>query len=252
MLIFPMLPCHLKFETLKLWKLHLKFLLFVLARSEPDTSNVDISHITLSTQMWNLETLKHSLQVFAVCLFPLNLTFRMLRFRMLTFPMLIFHETFLLSKTKCAVFKYEKFGNFKYENCVNYKYEKCANFKYEQVSISNTKIRHFQKREMCHFQIRKCVCFKYENVSLSNTKNVSFSNTRMCHFQIRKRYRFQIRKMWSVCIFKYECYLFSQQTARHIWWNRRSIIWIEIKLEMLHTWTITVWKIIHAWIRNLK
>ena len=247
-------------ETLKLWKLHLKFLLFVLAHSEPDTSNVDISHITLSTQMWNLETLKPSPQVFAVCLFPLNLTFRMLTFRMLTFPMLIFHETFLLSKTKCAVFKYEKFGNFKYENCVNCKcencvnckYEKCANFKYEQVSISNTKIRHFLKREMCHFQIRKCVCFKYENVSLSNTKNVSFSNTRMCHFQIRKRYRFQIRKMWSVCIFQYECYLFLQQTARHIWWSRKSIIWFEIKLEMLHTRTITVWKIIHAWICYLK
>ena len=45
------------FETLKFWKLHLKFLLFVLVPSELDTSNVDISHITLSTQIWNLETL---------------------------------------------------------------------------------------------------------------------------------------------------------------------------------------------------
>ena len=39
---------HLKFKTLKLWKLHLKFLLFDIFPSELDISNVDISHITLS------------------------------------------------------------------------------------------------------------------------------------------------------------------------------------------------------------
>ena len=128
MLIFPMLLCHLKFETLKLKKLHFKVLVFVLVPSELDISNADICHITLSTQIWNLETVKPSLQVFAVCLCPLNLTFRVLTFRMLTFPMLLCHQAFLLSKTKCAVLKYEM-CRFKYENCGNFKYEKCVNYK---------------------------------------------------------------------------------------------------------------------------
>ena len=99
MLIFLILLFHLKPETLKLWKLHLTFLLLVIACSELDISNVDISHITLSPHIWNLKTLKPSLQIFAVYLFLLNLTFRML-----TFPMLLCREAYSLSKTKCAVF----------------------------------------------------------------------------------------------------------------------------------------------------
>ena len=39
------------------------------------------------------------------------------------------------------------------------------------------------------------------NVPFSNTKNKSVSNTKMC--------RIQIRKIWSLCIFKFKCYLFS-------------------------------------------
>ena len=114
-------------ETLRLWKLFLKFLLFVFAPSELDISNVDTSHIVLSPQIWNLETLKLSLQIFAVYLCPMNLTFQMVIFRMFMFSILFCHEVFLLSKPKCVVFKYEK----------------GANCKFEKVSISNTKIRHF-------------------------------------------------------------------------------------------------------------
>ena len=212
MLIFPMLLCHLKFETLKLKKLHFKVLLFVLVPSELDISNADICHITLSTQIWNLETVKPSLQVLAVCLCPLNLTFRVLTFRVLTFPMLLCHQAFLLSRTKCAVLKHEmcrfqtrKMWQFQIRKMCQLQIQKLCHFqirkmrgngKYEKVPISNMKIRHFQKRKMCHFQIRKmhlfqvrkmclfqirqCIHFKYENLS--------FSNTRMCHFQIRKTY----------------------------------------------------------------
>ena len=96
-------------------------------------SNVGISHVTFSPQICNLETLKPSLQIFAVCLCPLNLTYQMLTFGMLTFPMLLCHKAFLLSKPKCAVLKHEM----------------CR----------------FQIRKMCQFQIRKyasckCVIFK--------------------------------------------------------------------------------------------
>ena len=70
MLAFPILLSHLKFETLKLY-------------------------------------LKPSLRIFAVWLCPLNLTYQMLTFRMMAFLMLLCHEAFLLSKTKCAVLKYE-------------------------------------------------------------------------------------------------------------------------------------------------
>ena len=75
--------------------------------------------------------------------------------------------------------------------CVVFKYEKCAGCSYKKVSISNTNIRHFQKKrnvsfsntknasfsktKMRSFQIRKCGTFKY--------KNVSFLNTRKCHFK---------------------------------------------------------------------
>ena len=61
MLIFPMLLYHLKSERLKSWNFETfgsKFSLFIFAPSELDVSNVDISHITLSFQIWNLETLK--------------------------------------------------------------------------------------------------------------------------------------------------------------------------------------------------
>ena len=117
-----MIYCDITYFVKSHWNLHLKFSLFVLGISNANFSNVDIphvtlspqiwNHITLSTQIWNLETVKSSLQVFAVCLCPLNLTFRMLTFRMLTFrmltfPMLFCHKALLLSKTKCAVLKYE-------------------------------------------------------------------------------------------------------------------------------------------------
>ena len=104
-----------KLETLRLWKLLLKFLLFVFVPSELDISNVDTSHIVLSPQIWNLETLKLSLQIFAFYLCPMNLTFQMVTFRMFMFSILFCHEAFLLSKPKCVVFQYEKGANCKYE-----------------------------------------------------------------------------------------------------------------------------------------
>ena len=42
-------------------------------------------------------------------------------------------------------------------------------------------------------------------IPFSNTESVS--NMKTCCFKIRK--------MWSVCIFKYEFYLFLNQAARH-------------------------------------
>ena len=113
-----MIYCDITYFVKSHWNLHLKFSLFVLGISNANFLNVDIphvtlspqiwNHITLSTQIWNLETVKSSLQVFAVCLCPLNLTFRMLTFRMLTFrmltfPMLFCHKALLLSKTKCGI-----------------------------------------------------------------------------------------------------------------------------------------------------
>ena len=106
-----------------------------------------------------------------------------------------------------------------------------CSFKIQNVPFSNTKnASFFSNKKMCSFQIRKCVHFKYENVSLSNTKNAPFSNTRMSFSNTKnvpllnmknkfvsnmKTSRFQKGKMWSVCIFKYECSFF-QQTASHI------------------------------------
>ena len=72
--------------------LHLIFLLFVLASSELVITNADISHIALSPGIWNLENLKPSPQIFAVCPYSLNLTFQML-----TFTTLLYHEAVLLS-----------------------------------------------------------------------------------------------------------------------------------------------------------
>ena len=61
MFVFLMLLCHLRLETLKLWNLHLNFLLFDLV--------------------------------------PFNLTFQMLKFWMLTFPILLSHLKFETLKT---------------------------------------------------------------------------------------------------------------------------------------------------------
>ena len=91
----------------------------------------------------------------------------------------------------------------------------------------------FEIRKMTFLQIRECPIFKRrnkslintkilqfsntkKNISFSNTKNVLFSNTKSKSVSNAKTSHFQIRKMWSECIFKYECYLFSQQTARYM------------------------------------
>ena len=112
MLIFPMLLCHLKSETLKPWNFESCTSNFCCLSLPPLNLTFLMLAFPLSLcqlQIWNLETAKPSLQVFAVCLCPLNLTFWMLTFRMLTFPMLLCHKAFLLSKTKCAVLKYEMY-----------------------------------------------------------------------------------------------------------------------------------------------
>ena len=125
--------------------------------------------------------------------------------------------------------------------------EKCDSFIYEKVFISKTKIRYFQKTEMCHFQyekcvffsntrmchfqIRKCIFFKSENVSLSKTKNASFSkyenvrfsntkkvplsNTKNKSVSNTKTSRFQIRKM---CL-----YVFSNTNVTFFWNKRHAI-----------------------------
>ena len=160
-------------ETLKLWKLHLNFSLFVLAPSEFDVSNVDISHITLSPQIWNTEALKPLLQIFAVCSSPLNLTFRMLTFRMLTYSTLLYHEVFLLSKTKCAVLKYEM-CRFLIRKRVHFKYENPEFSKKRNVSFSHTKNASFSNTKMCSFQIRKCITFKYGKCLFFKYENVPF------------------------------------------------------------------------------
>ena len=204
MLIFPMLLCHLKFETLKLKKLHFKVLLFVLVPSELDISNADICHITLSTQIWNLETVKPSLQVFAVCLCPLNLTFRVLTFRVLTFPMLLCHQAFLLSRTKCAVLKHEM---------CRFQTRKMWQFQIRKMcQLQIPKLCQFQIRKICQLQIRKSVPFKYENPAFSKKKNVSFSNTKNASFSSTKNVSFQIRKYIH---FKYENLSFSNTRMCH-------------------------------------
>ena len=126
MLIFPMLLRHLKFETLKPWNLKSGTSIF-LVPSNLDISNADISHINSNLKPWNCKSFNSSFRCLS-CSPHLNLIFRMLTFRMLTFPMLLCHQAFLLSKTKCAVLKYEM-CRFKYENCGNFKYEKCVNYK---------------------------------------------------------------------------------------------------------------------------
>ena len=80
---------------------------------------------------------------------------------------------------------------------------------------------HFQIRKMRLFQILKCVTFKYEkylffkyeNASFSNTKNAPLSNTKNKSVSNMKTSRFQKGKMWSVCIFKCECYFFKKRHA---------------------------------------
>ena len=72
----------------------------------------------------------------------------------------------------------------------------------------------------------------------------------MCHFQIQKMSYFEIREcaiskyenvLWSVCIFKYECYLFLQQTARHT----RGIINNEIWFMLTRHIAVKTVKYIH-------
>ena len=99
---------------------------------------------------------------------------------------------------------------------------KCVHLKYENVSLSNTKNASFSNTRMCHFRSVSLLNTKTlqfsdtENVPFSNTKNVPFSHTKNKPISNMRTCRFQLRKMWSVCIFKYECYFFLYQTARHI------------------------------------
>ena len=98
-----------------------------------------------------------------------------------------------IGSTKKCPFQIRKSSVFKKEKRVIFKYEKCVLFKYKNAFILNTKLYHFQIQKMSLFQIQKCAISKYE-----------------------KRYRFQIRKMWSVCIFKYSTnitYFFNKQHA---------------------------------------
>ena len=143
------------------------FLLFVLTLSELDISNVGISHITLPLQIFNLENFKTFTSHFRCLTLPYELYISNVNISNVDISLLICHEALLLSKTKCAVLKYEmcrlqiwkmchlqiqikcrfqirKSGIFKKEKCVIFKYEKFVFFKYENVLILNTKICYFQ------------------------------------------------------------------------------------------------------------
>ena len=142
--------------------------------------HINICHVTLSPQIWNLETFSLN---FRGLLCPLNLIFQMLTFRMLTFPMLLCHEAFLLSKTKCAILKYEmcrrqirKMWQFQIWKMCQFQIRKRVTCKYEKVSISNTKIRYFQKKEMGHFQIWKMCSFQIRKYATFKNKKCLFFN----------------------------------------------------------------------------
>ena len=174
------------FESLKLWKLHFKFLLFLLAIFGLDISDVVIpillcqiniqwqSYITLSNlKPWNIKTF---LQIFAVCLCLLNLTFPMLTFEMLTFPMLPFQNEMysfkirnvpfsntkkvLISNTQKCPFEIRKSGIFKKDKPVFFKYKKCLFFKYENVPFENFEV--FKYKKYAIFKYEKLTVFKYE------------------------------------------------------------------------------------------
>ena len=79
-------------------------------------------------------------------------------------------------------------------------FEKILNTPFRNVSLLNTKVLQSSNTKNEQFLNMKSVPF-------SNTKNKSVSNTKTC--------RFQIRRLWSLGIFRYECYLCLQQTAHH-------------------------------------
>ena len=178
MLIFPMWLYHLKFETLKPWNFESCISnLFALAPSEFDTFNVDISHITLSTQIWNLETwnlhfkfcfsLLSELDISNVCISNVDISCvslsrslliiknKMCNFKIQNVPFSNTKNVTILkaknvsitnakngriSNTKKCPFQIRKSGIFKKEKCVISKYEKCVFFKYENAFISNSKM----------------------------------------------------------------------------------------------------------------
>ena len=143
---------------------------------------------------------------------------------MLTFPTLLCHKAFFISKTKCAVLKYEmcrfqirRMWQFQIRKMCQLQIRKLCQFQIQKMcQLQIRKMCHFQIQKMFPFQIRECAISKYEKRTFLNTKITSASKTKMRSFQY-KNVSFPNTKnvLWSACIFKYECYLFLQQTTRH-------------------------------------
>ena len=149
MLIFPMLFCHLKFETLNLETLKATPQMFAVCPCPLWTWHLESWHFPYYFVTSNLKNLSRSLLI---------IKYEMCSFKIRNVP---FSNTknVTISYTKKCPFQIEKSGIFKKQQCAIFKYEKCVFF-------SSTKMCSFQIRKCITFKYEKCIFFKYENESL--------------------------------------------------------------------------------------
>ena len=166
-------------ETLKLWKLHLKFLLCVLASSE-----LDISNVGMSSQIWKLETLKPSL--FRCLPFPSKLDISNVNISNVDISHVTLSGSVLIIKNKICNFKIRNvsFSNKKNMSISNTKNVPLVIMKRCPFQIQNSGV--FKNQKCIIFKYKKCAFFKYEK------ENLFISNTVICHVQILKMHLFQI------------------------------------------------------------